>query len=565
MNNKLLFSRWLMIVAVCLIAAFQLYWLTKLYNEEKHSLKRTADIAFKESMYKVQAERFKADTLIFKGSRGKDDIFLGDVANVLYGRMAQMDAKDMDSVKKPAKITLSVSSEITKTKHVAKPDSLSMSPGFSFRFNPDNNGISISLQGLPDSVKEEVMKHMMMPQELDSAIQERMPGVHVPKGKSTMVMIDGDDTIVKVKSKPAAIPKPDSMLRSFMVQSRTINDSIPIVQISAAYKAGLAKNGIRISFSVSKDSIGDKKDSLATSSKIIQTSAVPVGLFSKVEYHAKLENATVYLLQKISPQIILSLLLVAVTLVAFSFLYRNLIAQKRLADMKDEFISNITHELKTPIATVNVAIEALRNFGGLQNPERTKEYLDISASELQRLSLLVDKVLKLSMFESENIELHTESLNIKDLVENAMSTMKLQFDKQHAVTSFTVKGDNFILSADKLHIMSVVYNLLDNALKYSKGNPHIDVSLESQEQYAELRIKDNGIGIPAAYQEKVFDKFFRVPTGNRHNTKGYGLGLSYVAHIVRSHNGSIRLESEEGKGSIFIVRLPLAYYLQTPV
>jgi len=162
------------------------------------------------------------------------------------------------------------------------------------------------------------------------------------------------------------------------------------------------------------------------------------------------------------------------------------------------------------------------------------------------------------MFENKKIELHTEVFNIKDLVDEVMNTMKLQFDKQQANTSFTAKGGNFMLSADRLHIMSVIYNLLDNALKYSKDHPQINVSLESKEQYIELSVQDNGIGIPAAYKDKVFDKFFRVPTGNRHNTKGYGLGLSYVAHIVSSHNGFIRLESEEGKGSTFIIRLPLA-------
>ena len=224
--------------------------------------------------------------------------------------------------------------------------------------------------------------------------------------------------------------------------------------------------------------------------------------------------------------------------------------------MKDEFISNITHELKTPIATVTVAVEALRNFGGIQSAERTKEYLDISAAELQRLSLLVDKVLKLSVFENKEIELKKEWFDCKQLVEDVINTMKLQFEKTNARVRFETEGENFKIEADKLHITSVIYNLLDNALKYSKEDPQIDVCLQSKAEHIELSVKDNGIGIAGEYKEKIFDKFFRVPSGDHHNTKGYGLGLSYVSHIAKRHQGSITVESELGKGSKFTVYFP---------
>jgi len=246
------------------------------------------------------------------------------------------------------------------------------------------------------------------------------------------------------------------------------------------------------------------------------------------------------------------------TTVVFIFLYRNLAQQRRLAEMKNDFISNITHELKTPIATVSVAVEALRNFGGLQKPERTKEYLDISAGELQRLGLLVDKVLKLSMFEKDEISLQKESFDLLDLITEVMTSMKLQFENQHAVTSLASSGDNFVIDADRVHITSVIYNLLDNALKYTKADPRIDVELIRKDEYFELRVKDNGIGISAENQRKVFDQFFRVPTGDRHNVKGYGLGLSYINHIVKQHHGLIEVESAPGKGSTFIVKLPFA-------
>jgi len=203
-----------------------------------------------------------------------------------------------------------------------------------------------------------------------------------------------------------------------------------------------------------------------------------------------------------------------------------------------------------------VAVEALRNFGGIQSPERTKEYLDISAAELQRLSLLVDKVLKLSVFENKEIELKKEWFDCKQLVEEVINTMKLQFEKTNAQVRFETEGEKFLIEADKLHISSVIYNLLDNALKYSKEDPQIDVCLRSKAEHIELSVTDNGIGIANEYKEKIFNKFFRVPSGDHHNTKGYGLGLSYVSNIAKRHQGFITVETELSKGSKFTVYLP---------
>jgi two-component system phosphate regulon sensor histidine kinase PhoR len=259
---------------------------------------------------------------------------------------------------------------------------------------------------------------------------------------------------------------------------------------------------------------------------------------------------------KLKLPILFSLLLLGVTIAAFVLLYRNMIKQHRLSALKNEFISNITHELKTPIATVGVAIEALKNFNALDDPKRTREYLDISQNELQRLNLLVDKVLKLSVFENKAIELRKEVFDLKQLTEEIMNTMRLQFEKYRATVSLQAEGDNYSLEADKLHITSVIYNLLDNALKYSKENPVIEVNILSHEQYISLSVKDNGIGIPPEYRKKVFDKFFRVPMGDKHNIKGYGLGLSYVSEIASRHHGYITVDSELGKGSTFTVNIP---------
>ena len=263
-----------------------------------------------------------------------------------------------------------------------------------------------------------------------------------------------------------------------------------------------------------------------------------------------------YLLKQITPQILFSVLLFASICLAFYLVYQNWQQQKRLTELKNDFISNITHELKTPITTVGVAIEALSNFNALDDPSRTREYLEISKHELGRLSILVDKVLKMSLFERTEPELKLEPLDLHALIQEILLSMKLQFDKQSAEVQLAVGGKDFNLQGDKIHLTSVIYNLLDNALKYSKQHPKIKIGLQAQNGMIQMEVQDKGIGIAPEYMDKIFDKFFRVPHGNEHNTKGYGLGLSYVASVVHKHKGDIQVDSHPGAGTKFTVTLP---------
>jgi two-component system, OmpR family, phosphate regulon sensor histidine kinase PhoR len=331
----------------------------------------------------------------------------------------------------------------------------------------------------------------------------------------------------------------------------SLQDSLKLKEISTAYSGELKQQNLDIPFTVVR------LDSSSSSDEPV-FNEVTVGFVNPVTYRLKLGNTFRYLTGQISLPILFSVLLLGITVFSFLLLYKNLLRQRRLAEIKNEFISNITHELKTPIATVSVAIEALRNFGASQSAEKTKEYLDISASELQRLGLLVDKVLKLSMFENKDVELKKETFDMKELINEVMQIMKLQFEKHHAQVNVKIEGDHFMIEADRLHMTSVLYNLLDNALKYSNENPVIEVQLSAlPKDIIEIKVSDNGRGIPKEYQSRVFDKFFRVPVGNRHDVKGYGLGLSYVKEIIRSHMGYIEVESTAGKGSVFTIKLPL--------
>jgi two-component system, OmpR family, phosphate regulon sensor histidine kinase PhoR len=273
--------------------------------------------------------------------------------------------------------------------------------------------------------------------------------------------------------------------------------------------------------------------------------------FNGKMYNIEFSNYNGFLLKKMLTEIFFSVFLIAITILSFALIYRNLQQQKRLTILKNDFISNVTHELKTPITTVGVAIEALSNFNVLQNPNQTKEYLDISKNELNRLSLMVDKVLKMAIFEQKDLDFNFEPHNLKEIIEKVLLTMKLQFEKYKAQVHFEAQGENFTLNCDAVHLTNVVFNLIENALKYAQNEPTISINLKNQEGIFTLSIKDNGIGIPKEFQHKIFDKFFRVPTGDVHNIKGYGLGLSYVKSVIDKHNGKIEIVSEEGVGSEF--------------
>lgn len=270
----------------------------------------------------------------------------------------------------------------------------------------------------------------------------------------------------------------------------------------------------------------------------------------------KITNHTTYLLKSLVPSLLFSILLLGMVGIAFWTLLRNWSKQQKLIEIKNEFISNMTHELKTPISTVGVALEAIAGFDLAKEEEKTKEYVDISRHELNRLSLLVDKVLKMASFEGSYQVVKNESIHLAATTEGIIKSMKLHLEEKNATVNYTNTTLNSEITGDTIHITNVIYNIMDNAMKYSERKPILNISLVEKGKNVVLKISDHGKGIAPEYLDEIFERFFRVPSSDRHNVKGHGLGLSYVKDVITKHGGHIKAESEIGKGTTFIVTLP---------
>lgn len=495
----------LMIVAITAIAGFQAFWLRQNYFKEKRNLEFRSNNVFRETVRKLQAKKLNLDK-IFIDSTGDMRIELLEDRSLPVRHSGEL----MDML-----------NDVT----VRVTDSM-------------NNKVILNRP-------KTILRKARRP---DDSIEPR------PKRGNMIISMSESFSGDSTRKFEFERKGPPGEIVRFLYSVDSLQDSLRVKEIDSACRIALKKEGVDVVITISRNDSNLTKERLPFEQPPA-FNKVTIGFAHPVTYEFNLGNSFGYIVKKLASPILFSLFLVGVSVSAFVLLFRNLQRQRKLTAIKNEFISNITHELKTPIATVGVAIEALRNFNAINDPQRTKEYLDISQNELHRLSLLVDKVLKLSMFEKKEIELKYEPLDLKDLVNEVVSSMRLQIEKHNANVSINVEGDTSI-QGDKLHLLSVVFNLLDNALKYGNGNISVKFDLKVKGSEIELSVADNGIGISREFKDKVFEKFFRVPLGNTHNTKGYGLGLSYVAHVIRKHKGKIEVESQEGIGSKFIITLP---------
>ena len=270
-------------------------------------------------------------------------------------------------------------------------------------------------------------------------------------------------------------------------------------------------------------------------------------------YRLTMEPLTLVILRKMAGVIAASLVLFLILAFSFWFLIHTMLKQKSLEEMKSDFTNNITHELKTPVAVAYAANDALLNFDAGNDPEKRREYLEISQGQLEKLEGMIEQILSMSMESRKTFELKRETIELEPLLQKLSEQHRLSAGKPCDIHIDVEKG--LVLDADRFHLSNILSNLIDNAIKYSGSSVRIGITAKATDAGTEIRVRDNGIGIAPEKQKHIFDKFYRVPTGNIHDVKGYGLGLYYAKTMVEKHGGTIEVSSTPGKGSEFILTL----------
>ncbi len=348
-------------------------------------------------------------------------------------------------------------------------------------------------------------------------------------------------------------------------------DSLPeqtLRAIDTLLKEQLAKRGISADFSFA---LTDTKNQLLLTSGAFNAETFPlhrhtVRFGSLVEVfcgcnillHFNQTNLYAYLFGQLAYLLIPSLLFLLIIVGGFSFLIYNTNRQKRLLNIKNDFINNLTHELKTPVFSISLLTKVFRERLKLNQTDKLEEYIGLMETENQKLKGHIDKVLELASLENGKYSLQKEDCDLHGLINEAVKEVALKIDtaQGHLVKNFqAIKGQ---LLLDRVHFKNVIQNLLDNAIKYSNGEPNIAISTSNTKEKLVIAVSDKGVGIAPEHHRHLFDKFYRVTTGNLHNIKGFGLGLSYVKYIVEAHGGAIRVQSKEAEGTTFIMEFPVA-------
>jgi two-component system phosphate regulon sensor histidine kinase PhoR len=249
-------------------------------------------------------------------------------------------------------------------------------------------------------------------------------------------------------------------------------------------------------------------------------------------------------------------ILILITVAFFIYAMFIILRQKQLSEMQRDFINNMTHEFKTPISTINISTDVFLQNETIRADSRLNRYAGIIKEQVLRLNTQVEKVLQLAKIDRDNIELNLEDIDLGALIRSISPSIEIKVGEKNGALHLALSPDPVVVRADRLHLTNILHNLVDNGVKYCKVQPEVTIGLRKEGKFAYLSVKDNGIGIPKEYQKRVFDKFYRVPTGNVHNVKGFGLGLYYVKFICQAHRWKLDLQSEPGKGTKIEIKMP---------
>jgi two-component system phosphate regulon sensor histidine kinase PhoR len=346
-----------------------------------------------------------------------------------------------------------------------------------------------------------------------------------------------------------------------------LDERISQLAIDTLLRAELLNKNIKLRYnfwlkSITRDSVLFRKVS-AVGGEILQANTFKTRLFNNDVIrdpgmlYVNFPDKNILIFSNLGVTMASSAGLLLVLIGIFSYTLYAILKQKKISEMKTDFINNMTHEFKTPVSTIMIASEALKDDEVLEDKSRVRRLAGIIFDENVRLGNHIERVLSIARLENKELKLHNEPVDMNALIAAVADSMDLQLKKREAVLILELDAEQAVIEGDELHLSNVIYNLIDNANKYSADRPHIKLVTRNSGKNLVIEIEDQGIGMTKEQSKRIFDQFYRVPTGNLHDVKGFGLGLNYVQDIVTQMNGTIKVRSEKDKGTVFEIIIPL--------
>ncbi|MDP5093630.1 MAG: HAMP domain-containing histidine kinase [Polaribacter sp.] len=501
--------------------AVQFFWNFKNYEENKVRVANEIQLSLDNAIEEYYAKLAKTEyTTILNFNNSSEE--------ASQGKFPKLDSLFKNSV------------GLKKFKNASKKDTLKIKPSFEITSISIETPGKQSIRNQKDSIAK-LLEEINKP--IDDISPEQIKEIRIEKKKDLQIFSGKKmaDSLKLIKS-----------LQPIFISFST--NEIDYKQLDSLVKNQLHQKNIPIEFSFNHY----KKDTIFYSSKdsILNTS-FEKSVFSKSTFlkdnegfELRYNNIDFEALKRSSSGILLSFILSLLIISCLFYLLKIIKQQKELASIKNDLISNITHEFKTPIATISTAIEAIENFNVLDDKEKTKKYLSVSNIQLKKLHQMVEKLLETATLDSEQLYLKKEPIETVELVKKIVAKHQLLCATKSI--RFQSNSETIFLNVDAFHFENVISNLIDNAVKY--GGNSIDIHLKSDAKFTEISISDNGEGIEKAHQEKIFDQFYRVPKGNTHDVKGFGIGLYYCKKIIEKHQGTIGVNSTKNQ-TIFKIQL----------
>lgn len=357
----------------------------------------------------------------------------------------------------------------------------------------------------------------------------------------------------------------DDMLNEYELRNNPVEKQLELDKLDTLIRNEILEKGFGDKYeyaiidskidTIYKQTEGFKDETLEKSFK---SSLFPDALINKTIFlHLYIPGKNNFIYNSIASMLLASIFFTLVIILIFFITIRIAFRQKKISEIKSDFINNMTHEFKTPIATISLAADSIRNSKIIHDEEKVNQYINIIKEENQRMNNQVESVLQMSLLEKEKFKVHLSEHDVQELIGKVLKNIEIQIQQKQGKLNVNFAAKNPFTLVDETHFLNVIHNLLDNAIKYSKDDLNISLKTHNQNENIVIEIQDNGIGMKKEDLVRIFDKFYRVSTGNIHNVKGFGLGLSYVKAIISEFNGTISANSEFGKGSKFNITLPI--------